>query len=132
MAEGGTESGSSFQKAILILDALFESDLSMGLAEQSQHLNLPRQTVHLVVCQLEDLHIIRRDFACHNFSVGARMTRLSLNAKGVAWRMGSMRAAAAKLQKTLLNYKTWTSNTPASWSALEWLIDPVQVEEYWL
>ena len=97
MADGGKESGSALQKAVLILDALFESDGPIGLAELSAQLDLPRQTVHRVVRQLEDLDIIRRDFARDHFSVGARMMRLSLNAIGVAWRMGPMRAVLKDL-----------------------------------
>ena len=77
MADGGKESGSALQKVVLILDALFESDTPIGLAELSQQLELLRQTVHRVVRQLEDLDIIRRDFARDHFSVGARMMRLS-------------------------------------------------------
>ncbi len=97
MADGGKESGSALQKVVLILDALFESDTPIGLAELSQQLELPRQTVHRVVRQLEDLDIIRRDFARDHFSVGARMMRLSLNAIGIAWRMGPMRVVLKDL-----------------------------------
>ena len=97
MADGGKESGSALQKVVLILDALFESDTPIGLAELSQQLELPRQTVHRVVRQLEDLDIIRRDFARDHFSVGARMMRLSLNAIGVGWRMGPMRVVLKDL-----------------------------------
>ena len=91
MVEGGKESGSALQKVVLILDALFESGTPIGLAELSQQLDLPRPTVHRVVRQLEDLDIIRRDFARDHLSVGARMMRLSLNAIGIAWRKGPMR-----------------------------------------
>ena len=97
MADGGKESGSALQKVVLVLDALFESDTPIGLAELSQQLELPRQTVHRVVRQLEDLDIIRRDFARDHFSVGARMMRLSLNAIGIAWRTGPMRVVLKDL-----------------------------------
>ena len=53
MVEGGKESGSALKKVVLILDTLFASDTPMGLAELSQQLDLPRQTVHRVVRQCE-------------------------------------------------------------------------------
>ncbi len=97
MPDASNESGSALQKAVLILDALFETDQPMGLAELSSTLDLPRQTVHRVVRQLEELDMIRRDFARDHFSVGSRMLSLSLNAIGVAWRMAPMRAVLKDL-----------------------------------
>jgi len=97
MPDTAKESGSALQKAVLILDVLFDTDTPMGLAELSATLDMPRQTVHRVVRQLEDLDIIRRDFARDHFTVGARMVRLSLNAIGVAWRMAPMRAVLKDL-----------------------------------
>lgn len=97
MTEGPKESGSALQKAVLILDALFESDQPKGLAELSATLDLPRQTVHRVVRQLEELDMIRRDFARDHFTVGSRMLTLGLNAIGVAWRMAPMRAVLKDL-----------------------------------
>lgn len=98
---GQKESGSALQKAVLVLDALFESDQPMNLAELSATLDLPRQTVHRVVRQLEELDLIRRDFARDHFSVGSRMLALSLNAIGVSWRAAPMRAVLKDLVATV-------------------------------
>jgi len=97
MPESQKESGSALQKAVLVLDALFESEHALGLAEVSAKLDLPRQTVHRIVRQLEDLDLIRRDFARDHFSVGSRMVNLSLNAIAVAWRLAPMRTVLKDL-----------------------------------
>jgi len=101
MPESQKESGSALQKAFLILDALFQSETPLGLADLSAQLDLPRQTVHRVVRQLEDLDLIRRDFARDPFSVGSRMLTLSLNAVSVAWRLAPMRAVLKELVETI-------------------------------
>ncbi|MDD9878390.1 MAG: IclR family transcriptional regulator [Magnetovibrio sp.] len=101
MTDTAKESGSALHKAVLVLDALFESDRPMGLADISATLDLPRQTVHRIVRQLEDLDLIRRDFARDHFSVGARMVTLSLNALHAAYRLAPMRTVLKDLVATI-------------------------------
>jgi len=97
MSETSKESGSALQKAILMLEVLFESDQPMGLADISTKLDLPRQTVHRVVRQLEDLDLIHRDFARDHFSVGARMVHLGFAALRSAFRWAPMHAVLKRL-----------------------------------
>ena len=97
MSETAKESGSALQKAVLVLDVLFESDQPLGLADISAKLDLPRQTVHRIVRQLEDLDLIHRDFARDHFTVGSRMIRLGFNALRTAFRWAPMHAVLNEL-----------------------------------
>ena len=95
--DGQKESGSALQKATLVLDALLESDRPVSLADVSAKLDLPRQTVHRVVRQLEDLDLVRRDFERDHYSVGSRMISLSLGALRSAARLAPMRGVLTQL-----------------------------------
>jgi len=97
MTNSKKETGSALRKAVLVLDALFDSGHPMSLAELSQHLDLPRQTVHRIVRQMEGLDLIRRDFSRDRFAVGGRMLSLGINALCTASHAGPMRATLKTL-----------------------------------
>jgi len=97
MADGQKESGSALQKATLVLDVLLDSEHPKSLAEISAKLDLPRQTVHRVVRQLEEMDLIRRDFTRDHYYVGARMISLSINALRSAARLAPIHAVLRKL-----------------------------------
>ncbi len=97
MANSQKETGSALHKSVMVLDALFDSGRSMSLAELSQYLDLPRQTVHRIVRQMEDLDLIRRDFSRDRFAVGGRMLSLGINALCTASHAGPMRATLKNL-----------------------------------
>jgi len=85
------ENGSALQKAVVVLETLFQSQEPMGLAELSSRLDLPRQTVHRIVRQLEGIGLINRGFARDHFTVGGRMLDLGLNALRAASGLTPMR-----------------------------------------
>jgi len=97
MADGQKESGSALQKATLVLDVLLDSEHPKSLADISAKLDLPRQTVHRVVRQLEEMDLIRRDFSRDHYYVGARMISLSINALRSAARLAPIHAVLRKL-----------------------------------
>ena len=97
MADGPKESGSALQKATLVLDVLLDSDHPKSLADISAKLDLPRQTVHRIVRQLEDLDLIRRDFARDHYFVGARMIALGVSALRAAACLAPIHAVLKQL-----------------------------------
>ncbi len=97
MADHNRESGSALQKATLVLDVLLDGERPESLADISAKLDLPRQTVHRVVRQLEELDLIRRDFARDHYFVGARMIQLGIKALGAAARLAPVHAVLKQL-----------------------------------
>jgi len=97
MGDQNKESGSALQKATLVLDVLLDSQRPESLADISARLDLPRQTVHRVVRQLEELDLVRRDFARDHYFVGARMIQLSVNALRAAARLAPVHAVLTQL-----------------------------------
>jgi IclR family acetate operon transcriptional repressor len=97
MGDQNKESGSALQKATLVLDVLLDSQRPESLADISARLDLPRQTVHRVVRQLEELDLVRRDFARDHYFVGARMIQLSVNALRAAARLAPVHAVLNQL-----------------------------------
>lgn len=73
--------GSALDKALAVLEAVCAADYPVGLPDLSAQLNLPRQTVHRVLKQLEDNGLLQRDVARDRYSIGPRMTRLALSAQ---------------------------------------------------
>lgn len=65
-------------KALAVLEAVADHPQGIGLPDLAARLGLPRQTVHRVLGQLEGSGLLLRDPARERFSVGPRMTRLSL------------------------------------------------------
>ena len=67
-------------KALAVLEAVADQPYGIGLPDLAVRLNLPRQTVHRVLRQLQDSGLLLRDPVRERFSVGPRMTRLALGA----------------------------------------------------
>jgi IclR family transcriptional regulator, acetate operon repressor len=65
-------------KALAVLEAVADHPQGIGLPDLAAQLHLPRQTVHRVLGQLEESGLLMRDPARERFSVGPRLTRLSL------------------------------------------------------
>jgi DNA-binding IclR family transcriptional regulator len=74
------ERGSALDKALAVLEAITEQAQPIGLPDLSARLDLPRQTVHRVLLQLEAAGLIVRDPSRDRFSVGPRFSMLSLAA----------------------------------------------------
>jgi DNA-binding IclR family transcriptional regulator len=67
-------------KAMAVLEAVTDHPQGIGLPDLAARLNMPRQTVHRVLVQLEEAGLLLRDKARERFTVGKRLTRLSLSA----------------------------------------------------
>lgn len=72
--------GSALEKALAVLEAITAQAQSVGLPDLSARLDLPRQTVHRVLVQLERAGLIVRDPSRDRFSVGPRLSELALRA----------------------------------------------------
>src|SRR5918998_2484606 len=67
-------------KALAVLEAVSDHPHGIGLPDLAAKLGLPRQTVHRVLTQLQGNGLLLRDPVRERFSVGPRLTRLSLSA----------------------------------------------------
>jgi len=67
-------------KALAVLETVADHPQGIGLPDLATRLGLPRQTVHRVLGQLEAAGLLLRDPVRERFSVGPRLTRLSLAA----------------------------------------------------
>lgn len=72
--------GSALEKALVILKAITEQPQSIGLPDISARVNLPRQTVHRVLQQLETAGLVSRDPIRDRFAVGPELTELAFSA----------------------------------------------------
>lgn len=69
---------SALDKALAVLEALTEQRQGVGLPDLAVRLNLARQTVHRILGQLEAAGLVTRDPLRERYSVGPRLSRLSL------------------------------------------------------
>jgi DNA-binding IclR family transcriptional regulator len=84
-------------KALAVLEAVADQPYGIGLPDLAVRLNLPRQTVHRVLRQLQDSGLLLRDPVRERFSVGPRMTRLSLGALRSSNQWAPVRAVLQEL-----------------------------------
>jgi IclR family transcriptional regulator, acetate operon repressor len=68
---------SAIEKALAVLDALSDQPQAVGLPDLSVRLELPRQTVHRLLGQLERAGLVVRDPTRERYSVGPRLAKLS-------------------------------------------------------
>lgn len=79
-AGSGKNHGAALNKAIAVLELITAQNQAVGLVDVSTKLKLPRQTVHRVLLQLEELGLIVRDAARDRFYVGPKLSQLAINA----------------------------------------------------
>lgn len=84
-------------KALAVLEAVTHHPHGVGLPDLAATLGLPRQTVHRVLGQLEASGLLLRDPVRERFSVGPRLTRLSLTALGSNNQWAPVRAVMQEL-----------------------------------
>jgi IclR family acetate operon transcriptional repressor len=70
---------SALEKALAVLEAVADQPQPIGLPDLAARLNLPRQTVHRVLSQLEDAGLVLRDLTRERYAIGERQTRLALS-----------------------------------------------------
>lgn len=69
--------GSALGKGLVILETLAESTRGLSVAEMLTRIDLPKQTVHRVVGQLEDLGLIARGHGGDRYHFADRLRRLA-------------------------------------------------------
>ena len=84
-------------KALAVLEAVTDHPHGIGLPDLAARLDLPRQTVHRVLAQLQGNGLLLRDPVRERFSVGPRLTRLSLSALGSNNRWAPVKSAMQEL-----------------------------------
>ena len=73
------ETNSAIQKALSVLEVVTQEIRPLGIADISRELDLPRQTVHRVIRQLEELGLLRKDPSLERYVTGPRLRALALN-----------------------------------------------------
>jgi IclR family acetate operon transcriptional repressor len=68
---------SAIEKALAVLDAVSDQPQAVGLPDLAARLELPRQTVHRLLGQLERAGLVVRDPSRERYSVGPRLAELS-------------------------------------------------------
>ena len=72
--------GSALDKALLVLNSITASEHPLGLAELTERLNLPRQTIHRTLQALVQSGMVLRAPQKDRYQVGPALTRLSIAA----------------------------------------------------
>ena len=82
VSENGTkqEYGSALNKALAVLEMITSQPQAIGLPDLAARLEMPRQTVHRILRQLETQNLIIRDPTRDRFFVGPRLSQLSIAA----------------------------------------------------
>lgn len=76
----GRNHGSALNKAVAVLELITTQSQAVGLVDIATKLQLPRQTVHRVLLQLEEQSLIVRDASRDRFYVGPKLSQLAINA----------------------------------------------------
>lgn len=75
----GTGRGSALRKAFAVLEVIAGDTRPVGLAALAERLDMPKQTVHRVVGQLEDEGYLRREPMRDRYVVGPKLNRLAID-----------------------------------------------------
>ncbi|WP_020202177.1 MULTISPECIES: IclR family transcriptional regulator [Cupriavidus] len=78
--ERARTTGSALEKAVGILETLGEQVRGLSLAELAEFTGMPKQTVHRIVRQLEELDLLAREAGGDRFIFGARLRQLGVAA----------------------------------------------------
>lgn len=73
------DTNSAIQKAFAILDCVTSDVRPLGIVDIAEELGLPRQTVHRVIKQLEELALLKRDPVRDRYAAGDRLRGLALS-----------------------------------------------------
>lgn len=91
------KTNTAIQKAIAILEIVANDVRALSLPDIANQLSMPRQTVHRVVRQLEDVGLLQRDPGRERYSIGTRLNRLALGAISNSHQRGMAHAVLARL-----------------------------------
>lgn len=73
------ETNSAIQKALSVLEVVTSEIRPLSVIDISEELGLPRQTVHRVIRQLEELDLLRKDASRERYVTGQRLRALAIN-----------------------------------------------------
>ncbi|MEQ9361826.1 MAG: helix-turn-helix domain-containing protein, partial [Rhodospirillales bacterium] len=89
--------GSALGKALAVLEVLLDEPSALSLGDIAARTDLPRQTVHRMVKQLEENALLRRDPGGDSYSVGPRMIDLGMQALTASTRAAPVRRVLQNL-----------------------------------
>jgi IclR family acetate operon transcriptional repressor len=72
-------SSSAVEKAISVLEAITRDLRPLGVVDIAAELGLPRQTVHRIIRQLEELKMVQKDPSRERYAYGERLRLLAIN-----------------------------------------------------
>lgn len=70
--------GSALNKALTVLEQVTAQPQAIGLADLSERLDMPKQTLHRALVSLEEHGLVVRDTVRDRFYVGPRLTQLAI------------------------------------------------------
>jgi len=73
------ETNSAIQKALSVLEVVTNEIRPLSVVDIAEELDLPRQTVHRVIRQLEELDLLRKDTSRERYITGQRLRALAIN-----------------------------------------------------
>jgi IclR family acetate operon transcriptional repressor len=73
------QENSAALRAFRILESLAESRHPLSLADLVERMELPKQTVHRILRQLQDSWLVTRSLGSRNYECSSRVNRLALN-----------------------------------------------------
>lgn len=74
-----SEPNSALQKALSVLEAIVQDVRPLGVVDIAEELNVPRQTAHRVIRQLEQLGLLHKDPSRERYIPGSRLRTLAIN-----------------------------------------------------
>jgi DNA-binding IclR family transcriptional regulator len=82
------EARNALVKALSIVDIILNADASLTVAEIGRQLDMPRQTAHRLIDQLEQAGLLGRQVNGKQFTVGPKLAQLSVAALRQIWQTG--------------------------------------------
>lgn len=73
------DTNSAIQKALAVLECVTRDVRPLGVVDIADEIDLPRQTVHRVIKQLEEMNLLTRDPVRDRYSAGERLRQLALS-----------------------------------------------------
>ncbi len=74
-----SEPNSALQKALSVLETIVQDIRPLGVVDIADELNVPRQSAHRIVRQLEQLGLLRKDLSRERYTPGPRLRTLAIN-----------------------------------------------------
>jgi DNA-binding IclR family transcriptional regulator len=93
-----SDSRNAIVKALSIVDIILNAEASLTVAEIGRQLDMPRQTAHRLVDQLEQAGLLGRQINGRQYTIGPRLARLSIATLRQIWQSGPVHAVLTQLQ----------------------------------